>query len=372
MSDSSVISPKLQLVAWEVTRGCNLFCAHCRAASDGVTYSGELTTVECFKVVDQIAEMGKPILILSGGEPLVRHDVYDIGRYASSKGLRVVMGSNGTLVTSEVASRLKDIPLSRMSVSLDFHTPELQDKFRGQKGAYDAAIAGIANAQKAGIEIQINSTITKLNVAYLNDLLALAQQLGAVAFHPFLLVPTGRGKGLESVALSPQEYEQTLNWIYDRKKQLGDAIFFKPTCSPHFLRVTKQREKAERAAGLPVMPSAGAGHHHGHPGGHPGGMESITRGCLAGTGFAFISHRGDVQGCGYLNVPAGNVREKSFGDIWNGSDLFNCLRDLDNYKGKCGICEYRRICGGCRARAFEETGDYLEGEPYCVYEPVKI
>ena len=365
MADSSILTPRLQLVAWEITRGCNLFCAHCRASSDGTQYSGELSTAECFNVVDQIAEVGKPILILTGGEPLVRPDVYEIGRYAVSKGLRVVMGSNGTLVTGEVAARLKEIPLSRLSVSLDFPVPELQDKFRGQKGAFDAAMAGIANARKAGIEIQINSTITKLNVGYLNDLLALAQSVGAVAFHPFLLVPTGRGKGLESVALSPQEYEKTLNWIYDRVKQLGDSIFFKPTCSPHFLRVTKQREKREHlTAAAPKPASAGR-----HPGGHPGGMHSITRGCLAGTGFAFISHRGDVQGCGYFNVSAGNVREQSFAQIWNSSSLFDSLRNLDNYKGKCGICEYKRICGGCRARAYEETGDYLEGEPYCVYEP---
>ncbi len=364
MADSSIITPRLQLVAWEITRGCNLFCAHCRASSDGMQYSDELSTAECFHVVDQIVEVGKPILILTGGEPLVRPDVYEIGRYAVGKGLRVVMGSNGTLVTSEVAARLKEIPLSRLSVSLDFPVPELQDKFRGQKGAFDAAMAGIANARKAGIEIQVNSTITKLNVGYLNDLLSLAQSVGAAAFHPFLLVPTGRGKGLESEALSPQEYEKTLNWIYDRVKELGDSIFFKPTCSPHFLRVTKQREKQQHLTAV-APKSAAAG---GHPGGHPG-MHSITRGCLAGTGFAFISHRGDVQGCGYFNLSAGNVREQSFSQIWNSSTLFCSLRDLDNYKGKCGICEYKRICGGCRARAYEETGDYLEGEPYCVYEP---
>jgi len=131
------------------------------------------------------------------------------------------------------------------------------------------------------------------------------------------------------------------------------------------LRVTKQREKQEHLTAVAPKPAAAGG----HPGGHPGGMHSITRGCLAGTGFVFISHRGDVQGCGYFNVPAGNIREQSFGQIWNDSPLFCSLRNLDNYKGKCGICEYKRICGGCRARAYEETGDYLEGEPYCVYEP---
>lgn len=362
MADSSILTPRLQLVAWEITRGCNLFCAHCRASSNGVQYSGELSTAECFTVIDQILEVGKPILILSGGEPLVRQDVYEIGRYAVGKGLKVVMGSNGTLVSAKVAARLKEMPLSRLSVSLDFPVPELQDNFRGQAGAFTAAMAGITNARRAGIEIQINSTITRLNVGYLNDLLALAQSIGAIAFHPFLLVPTGRGKGLESVALSPQEYEETLDWIYDKVKELGDRIFFKPTCAPHFLRVTKQRQRQERLTEAAPKPETTVPKH--------GTMHSITRGCLAGTGFSFISHRGDVQGCGYLTLPAGNVREQSFAQIWNSSTLFNSLRDLDNYKGKCGTCEYRRICGGCRARAYEATGDCLEGEPYCVYEPV--
>ncbi|MBI4283121.1 MAG: radical SAM protein [Chloroflexi bacterium] len=352
-----MLTPRLQLIAWELTRSCNLFCAHCRGSAGQGKYPGELSTEECFHLIDEILEVGKPILILSGGEPLVREDVTQIGKYAVSKGLRVVMGSNGTLLTAEMAARLKEVPLSRIAISLDFPVPELQDNFRGQAGAFDAAIDGVTNARRVGIEVQINSTITKLNLPYLDDLLSLAIELGAVAYHPFLLVPTGRGKGLESVELSPAEYENTLHWIYDKQAELGDAMLFKPTCAPHFLRVTKQREKASHQIEPPAPPA-------GHP-----PLHSVTRGCLCGTGFCFISHLGEVKGCGYLDVVAGNIKDASFRQIWADSPLFGDLRNLSHIQGKCGVCEYKRICGGCRARAYEATGDYLEAEPYCVYQP---
>ncbi len=358
-----VIKPRLRLVAWEVTRSCNLFCAHCRASAAYDRYEGELATEECFHLIDQILEVGKPIIILSGGEPLIREDVLQIAKYAVARGLRVVMGSNGTLITEETAAKLKDVPISRLAISLDFPIAKLQDDFRGKAGAFEAAMAGIANTRRAGIEVQINSTVTRLNVPYLDEVLSLALRVGAVAFHPFLLVPTGRGKGLESVELSPQQYEETLNWIYDKQVELGDRMFFKPTDAPHYLRVMKQRQKQSRSSGRPSpeQPASTSGHHPGH---------SITRGCLAGTGFCFVSHRGRVQGCGYLDIEAGNIREASFSQIWADSPLFRDLRDLSNIKGKCGVCEYKKICGGCRARAYEATGDYLEAEPYCIYEPL--
>ena len=359
--NSSIIEPRLQLVAWETTRSCNLFCAHCRASASHDPYPDELSTEECFRVIDQILEVGKPIIILSGGEPLMRRDVLPIARYAVAKGLKVVMGTNGTLITSKIAAELKNVPLSRVGISLDFPIAELQDNFRGHAGAFADAMRGIANARQAGIEVQINCTVTRLNQPYLERLLLLALESGAVAFHPFLLVPTGRGKGLESVELSPQEYEKTLNWIYDKQLELDGRMFFKPTDAPHYLRIMKQRQSQSRRDGMPCQPKVPvAGHHPGN---------SITRGCLAGTGFCFISHRGRVQGCGYLDVEAGNVRQQTFGDIWYSSPLFYQLRDLSQIKGKCGVCEYKRICGGCRARAYETTGDYLAAEPYCVYQP---
>jgi len=353
---SNIIKPSLQLVAWELTHRCNLFCAHCRASAENEPYEDEFSTEECFNLIDGIAEVAKPILILTGGEPIIRADIVPIARYATSKGLKVVIGSNGTLITREIAVALRDVSVSRIAISLDFPDAEHQDEFRGRTGAFEAAIAGIANVREAGIQVQINSTITKLNVALLDDLISLALEVGAVAFHPFMLVPTGRGKGLASLELSSDEYEQTLHWIYDKQMELGDKLFFKPTDAPHYLRVVRQRQHA--------MVSDGK-----EPATYSNRMNMISRGCLAGIGFCFISCEGKVQGCGYLDVEAGDVRKESFSRIWTDSPLFCQLRDLSNIKGKCGRCEYKRLCGGCRARAYETTGDYLEAEPYCIYQP---
>lgn len=355
LESRETITPRLSLVAWELTKSCNLFCAHCRGSATDEQYRNELSTEECFRLIDQILEVGKPIIILTGGEPLMRQDVMEIGHYATEKGLRVVMGTNGTLITGEVASRLKKVPVSRIGISLDFPNAGLQDEFRGQRGAFEAALAGIASARSAGIEVQINSTITAMNVDMLDELIDLALNVGAVAFHPFLLVPTGRGKGLESVELPPDQYEQTLNRIYEKQQDLADRLFFKPTDVPHYMRVVKQRQK-----------QAGES-----PGAHGQQQTNvITRGCLAGTGFAFVSHEGKVRGCGYLDVEAGEVRRQRFAEVWDNSPLFQSLRDLANLKGKCGECEYKRICGGCRARAYEATGDHLAEEPYCIYQPL--
>jgi len=343
-----MLEAKLQVVAWELTRSCNLYCAHCRASAAKGPYPGELTTSECYHVIDQIAQLGKPILILSGGEPLLRQDFFDIASYAASKGLRAALGTNGTILDSQIAAKLKQVPISRVGVSLDFPLPELQDRFRGTSGAFNAALKGIACARQAGLAIQINSTITKQNAPYLDELLALALEVGAVAFHPFMLVPTGRGKGLATEELSAQEHERVLNWIYDKQNELGERIFFKPTDAPQYLRVVQQR----------------GGTAKGH-----GTMNSMTRGCLAGTGFCFISHIGKVQGCGYLDIEAGDLKQQSLSQIWQMSPLFLQLRNLSNIKGKCGICEFKKVCGGCRARAYEINGDFLAEEPCCIYQP---
>lgn len=350
------MTPNLRLVAWEITKRCNLYCAHCRAATEDATCANELSTGECFRLIDGILEVGKPILILTGGEPLCRPDVLQIGRYATEHGLRVVLGTNGTLITREVAAALKEVPISRVGVSIDFPTAELQDEFRGKAGAFEAALAGIAEAQRAGIDVQINSTVTKANAPHLDRLLQMALELHAVAFHPFMLVPTGRGKNLSHLELSPDEHERILNWVYDKQAELGDRIFFKPTDAPHYMRITLQRQREAPKGVIGDSPA----------------LDSATRGCLAGVGFCFVSNVGRVQGCGYLNVEAGNVRRQSFGTIWARSPLFEDLRDLCNLTGKCGACEYRRACGGCRARAYEATGDYLGPEPYCAYQPAAM
>jgi len=354
--------PPPRMIAWEITRSCNLACVHCRASALHGSYEGELSTDEAKALLDNIKSFSNPIIILTGGEPLARPDFYEIAKYGHGIGLRMVLGTNATLMTPEIAAKLKEVGIPRMSVSIDFPVAEKHDEFRGLPGAFDNAVRGIKIAQEAGIEVQINSTITKLNVAYLDDLLKFAKDIGAVAFHPFLLVPTGRGKELEEQELPPEEYERTLNWVYDKQKEEKD-IFFKPTDAPHYFRIMRQRAKEEGEKASEMM----KGHPHASR-----GLETMTRGCLGGIGFCFISHVGQVQPCGYFEKSAGSVKEQTFKEVWETSPLFADLRDFDKLKGKCGICEYKRVCGGCRARAYEVTGDYLAEEPYCVYEPIAI
>ncbi len=360
--------PPPHLIAWEITRRCNLFCAHCRASAQDSPYEGELTTSEMLSVIDDIGEMGHPILILSGGEPLAHPDFFTIAQHAVKKNLRVALGSNGTLITRDIAVSLKKVPVSRVGISIDFPVPELQDRFRGVHGAFQAALQGIEHVREAGLEVQINSTISKLNAHYVEDLLRLALDSGAVAFHPFMLVPTGRGKNLADEELPAEEYERILSWIYEKQLELGKRIFLKPTDAPHYKRIILQ--KTESLSGVHQVSNRyqdGLTHRGGN---HD--MNNISRGCLAGTGFCFISHTGRVQGCGYLDVEAGNIKKDSLKNIWTGSPFFKELRDLSQLKGKCGICEFKKACGGCRARAYEVTGDYLEQEPYCIYQPQKV
>lgn len=340
-----------RIIAWEITRSCNLSCVHCRASAQHGPYENELSTQECFDLVDEIASFSKPIIILTGGEPLMRPDIFEVAKKARSAGLTVVMAPNGTLLDDEMARKMVDAGISRISVSIDGATAASHDSFRKVPGAFDKAIAGIEAAKRAGIKFQINTTVTKLNKDDLPGILDLALKMDASAFHVFMLVPTGRGKELEEQELPPQEYEDTLNWVYDMQREKG--IFFKPTDAPHYYRIIRERAKEE---GTKVTRETY-------------GLDALTRGCLGGITFGFISHVGDVQPCGYLEVKAGNVREKPFKEIWYESKLFNDLRDYSKLKGKCGICKFKAVCGGCRARAYERYGDYMAEEPYCVYEP---
>lgn len=343
--------PTLRLVAWEITRNCNLSCVHCRAAATQGPYSGELDTPACFTLLDQIAETGDPIVILTGGEPLLRPDIFSVARYGTDKGLRMVMAVNGTLITPETAANMADAGIKRISISLDGATAGRHDHFRGVPGAFDGALKGIDYAKAAGIAFQINTTITQANLEEIPKIQALAVQLGAVAHHIFLLVPTGRGKYLIDQAITAEQYEDTLNWFYDQRDLT--ELQLKATCAPHYYRILRQRAKSE---GKTVT-------FQSH------GLDAVSRGCLGGTGFCFISHRGIVQPCGFLQVHSGDVTKRSFVDIWRHSEVFNRLRDFSQLSGKCGACEYKRVCGGCRARAFEATGDYMAEEPLCSYQP---
>ena len=347
----NVFTPRL--IAWEVTRRCNLHCKHCRAAAEHCAYEGELSLDEIKRVLDNVAANFKPIMILTGGEPLLRPDILDIVRYTVKVGLQPVMATCGTLLTEDVARGLHEAGIQRISVSIDGPDAASHDDFRGVPGAFDGTMAGLEAARRGGLAFQVNTTVTRRNMDALERIYDLAISLGAVAFHPFLLVPTGRGKELQSELLSPDEYERILNRIYEMRQD--SPIPFKPTCAPHYYRILRQRE-AE--AGREVT----ADTH---------GLDAMSKGCMGGLSFAFISHVGKVQICGFLEEKAGDLRESGFdfAEIWRSSALFNQLRDFRNYKGDCGMCEYRRWCGGCRARAYAVTGDYLEEEPFCAYEP---
>ena len=336
--DASPPVPELRMVAWELTRSCNLACVHCRASSEGGPYPGELSTEECLKVMDEIASFSKPVIILTGGEPLLRPDIFNLARYGSQKGFRMVMATNGTLITEEIVKEMKASGIQRISVSLDGPNSETHDAFRKVKGAFEGSLRGIKMAKKGSLEFQINTTITQSNLHLIAEILRLAVDLGAVAHHIFLLVPTGRGKELKDQEISALDYEKILHWFYEQKDHT--PLQLKATCAPHYYRILRQQAKKE---GKRITPK-----EHG--------LDAMTRGCLGGLSFSFISHVGKVQPCGYLEVNCGNVKEKPFRDIWDHAEVFQKLRNIDLYQGKCGRCEFRKVCGGCRARAYEISG----------------
>lgn len=341
-----------RLVFWELTRACNLNCIHCRAEAERGPFEGELTLDEIRRVLDEIASHYSPIIVLTGGEPLERHDIFHVADHARIAGLRTALATNGTLIDTSVAGRIKESGIQRVSVSLDGADALTHDGFRGITGSFSRALEGIACLAEAGVEFQINTTISRRNEDQIENIVSLAESLRAKALHMFMLVPVGCGVEIaETEMISPERYESLLNWFYE--KSGATNLELKATCAPHYYRIMRQRAREEgRRLSFETD-----------------GMAAVTRGCLAGTGVCFISHRGKVRPCGYLPIEAGSVRDSSFVEIWKHSPLFLELRNLDNLKGKCGGCEYKTVCAGCRARAYHQTGDYLSDEPYCTYVP---
>ena len=392
---SPVMQNKPRLIFWELTKGCNLRCIHCRASATELSSPSDLSTQVALDIIDQIAAVSNPILVLSGGEPLFRSDIFQLARYGTDKGLRVALATNGTLVTKQVARKIVDSGVKRVAISLDGADALTHDTFRGIPGAFDAALTGFRNLKDLGVSVQINTTVARHNAHQLPQVLALAKSLGADGLHTFLLVPVGCGVDIAAEQMvPPEEYERMLNWFYDQSLEGG--IELKATCAPHYFRVVRQRRAEHHSAlaavqtalsaieaspgigptdmtmpgstGIELKPN-GIGKAVGHPGKHPSDMNAMTKGCLAGTAVCFISNQGEVYPCGYLPALAGDLKKQPFADIWENSVVFNQLRDVNNLKGKCGCCEFRNVCMGCRARAFAATGNYLDEEPLCVYQP---
>ncbi|MCW4007882.1 MAG: DUF520 family protein [Candidatus Bathyarchaeota archaeon] len=345
------------VLSWNFTRKCNLKCAHCYINATTQVLADELTTEESKRLIDQICEVSRPLLILSGGEPLLRSDVYEIISYGASKGLKMGLGSNGSLIDDAVARRLKEAGITTVSISLDSHIPAQHDEFRGVAGSWEKAVGAIKALRENGVLVQVNTTVTQQNYNQIDEIMSLAESLGVENFHLFFLVPTGRGAKIADI--SPAKYESMIKTAF--AKAARHKLNVRPSCAPQFMRIAKDM-------GLD--------------------MRQWIRGCIAGLYYCRVYANGDVTPCPYLPIKLGNVREKSFKEIWFGSDMFKALRDFNALKGKCGICEYKALCGGCRARAYglssdfidycgdlhepaEVKGDYLAEDPWCIYQPEK-
>ena len=324
------------IVSWNTTNACNMYCDHCYREA-GCKAEEELSTSEAKTMLEQIARAGFKIMIFSGGEPLLRPDILELVAYAPKLGLRPVFGTNGTLITLDMAHKLKAAGAMGMGISLDSMDAKKHNEFRKFPNAWEGAVQGMKNCREAGLPFQIHTTVMDWNSHELEAMTDFAVELGAVAHHFFFLVPTGRAKTIEAESLRAEQYEAVLTRIM--KKQQEVDIELKPTCAPQFMRIAAQMGVKTR----------------------------FRRGCLAGTAYCIISPRGKVQPCAYLNMELGDVRETPFDEIWKNSEVLNTLRTLE-YKGGCGSCEFKRVCGGCRARAAcYNDGDYMAEEPWCLY-----
>ncbi len=332
------------VIAWESTKACKFACLHCRAEAQTQSDPRELTTEEAKDLISQIAGE-KRLFIITGGDPLLREDIFQIIEYANDLGLRVALALSGSKVNQESAEKMKKSGVAHISFSLDGSNSEIHDAFRGIIGAYNRTMKNISHIKKVELPFNILTTVTKYNYTDIWKIQTLVEKLGVSMWDLFMLVPTGRGK--IEMEITPLEYEKLMKEFYVRSQ--NTKIPIKMTCAPQYQRVMKQNKK---------KPHIKSNQH-----------KMIQHGCMAGNGYCFISHKGDICGCGFLPVSAGNIKTNSLEEIYNKSILFNELRNKGLLKGKCGICEFKVVCGGCRARAYAIHKDHMAEEDYCIYTP---
>ncbi|MCX7824549.1 MAG: TIGR04053 family radical SAM/SPASM domain-containing protein [Verrucomicrobiae bacterium] len=365
------------VVIWEVTRACDLDCKHCRAAAIPLRDPGELSTEEGLRLTDEVLRFQEtggqpPLFVLTGGDPMKRPDIYDFISYGTDRGLTVSLSPSATpLVTRESIFRMRDCGLARMAISLDGPDADSHDAFRQVQGSFDQTMRMILWSAEAGLPLQMHTTISRYNRHRLDELGQVMLSLpGVVMWSLFLLVPTGRGKAGDLV--SAEDFEEVFNWLYDFSKKAPFDV--RTTAAQHFRRVVLQRRAAEKRDAQNAPPD-----QPGAPRFSPkrdvafttpaDGISRAPKGVNDGNGFVFISHVGEINPSGFLPINCGNVRTDSLVEVYRNSPVFRALRDPNGFKGKCGVCEFRFVCGGSRARAYAITGDYLESEPFCVYEP---
>jgi len=348
------------IVIWETTQACDLACVHCRACAQPVRSALELTTDEARRLIDDIAALKAPVFVLTGGDPLKRPDIFEIVEYGSTNGVSISLTPSATpLLTRDAIARLKGCGLARLAVSLDGPTAEIHDAFRRVPGSYDWTLRSVRWARELALPAQINTTITRHNLQHLDAMIALLEQLDIVLWSVFFLVPTGRGSAIDLI--SADEFEQVFEKLYQTAKR--GRFDIKSTEAQHYRRFRLQRRTEDKRKGnirpLPLRLGLST----------TDGIGRAPRGINDGKGFVFVSHLGEVFPSGFLPISAGNVRNQSLADLYRHSPLFRSLRDTSNLQGKCGICEFREICGGSRARAYALTGDIFAEEPCCVWQP---
>jgi len=365
-------------VVWETTRACDLACIHCRAEARALRDPSELNFAEAQGLIQNIKAFGSPypIFVLTGGDPAKRPDIFDIIQYARSEGLRVAMTPSATpLITRDAVRRFAEAGLVRLAVSLDGKDGAAHDGFRGVQGSFEQTLKILDWCREFGLESQIHTTVTRHVLADLPAIAAMIAERGIKLWALFLLIAVGRAARPEirRLNINAREIESLFHWMYDLTKSAPFDVT--PREGYHYRRVLLQRRAAELA--MPVeqllaeardrswTPSEVA------PSGKATKILRAPLGVNDGRGVVFISHTGDVQPSGFLNLVGGNIRSQSLPDIYRDSPVFRGVRDFTQLKGKCGLCEFKSICGGSRSRAYAITGDPMRSDPYCVYQPVR-
>ncbi|WP_458189055.1 TIGR04053 family radical SAM/SPASM domain-containing protein [Haladaptatus sp. NG-WS-4] len=338
------------VLVWELTQACELACKHCRADAQDQRHPDELTTAEGKELLDEARRFGEgQLVVLSGGDPLMRDDVEELVAYGAEQGLGMTLTPSGTAsLTGDRIEGLADAGLRRIALSIDGSTPEAHDEFRGEAGSFESTVRAARAIRDAGVPLQVNTTVCAETVDELPALRDLVTDLGAVLWSVFFLVPVGRGTVLDPI--SPERAERVMEWLLDVSETAPFGV--KTTEAPHYRRVALERKRADAGTATP-------------------GTDDIGRrtGIRAGNGFVFVSHLGDVYPSGFLPDVAGNVRDDSLVERYRDSETFRRLRDPDALEGKCGACPYRSVCGGSRSRAYAYTGNPLESDPLCPYVP---
>jgi radical SAM protein len=359
---SPAVAPSLDFdrtpftVIWEATRACDLRCRHCRADAQPWRDPRELDTSEAKALLGQIRDLASPVFVITGGDPLKRPDLEELVTHARQIGLRVALTPSGTpLLTAQALERLRDAGVERIALSLDGPSAAVHDWLRGQPGSFAVTEAAIRHARELGLPVQVNTAVTRSNLGCLDAIATRLARLDVAMWSLFFLVTVGRAERAE--LLGAEEFERVFAFLYERSPHLPFAT--RTTAAPHYRRFVLQRARdARRAAGGRARPwlAGVAG-------------PRARRGVTDGNGIVFVSHRGDVFPSGFLPVSVGQVREQPLAEIYRGAFLMRRLRNPDALGGKCGVCEFRRVCGGSRARAYAHTGDPMAEEPCCAYVP---